>query len=540
MKRRGNYSTWLVLGVIGTLVAAAALVGNGNIKPTQEVHAQQCHYTAMATGSEELGMNILGPTYLLMQETTEFQAAGPYQGRLEITPDQNTALGATENISCDGAGQQLNLTKGSGPLALYAKNCSIHPGEVAFSITMPDECRRNASPPGISYWGMNMAEGDAPLSVTPNNGNCDCTSQSGGTLGSGSGGSSGGGGNSGGGSKHQVGAGDTASAPSGALDNNLAISYLMGHEKGPYHLTLWWPTVQGARSYRILIEHTQPLRPGASPFPAEGYSVGYSETYRGRMHYTDLGGESYGTFWPGVTVKVRVQAVGEGGNYGPPSGEVRITTHPYAELGAVQNLAASEYASTANPPGFVKVTWTKAPGQHATLWRRFGEGAVILYKKDGEAYSQSRQARMAWDANMSRTPFHATTPRLEPGTRYCFQVTPFRANMPDGEPAETCYTTQTIEAPGAPEITGIERDGAYMDIRWDSDAVFDAVKLKFTSTQGDIDATVDEEGYQYGGYVRWGALPTGRKYCVSIAGVVGAGAGAQQGPFSEEVCEPGA
>ena len=206
MKRRGNYSTLLVLGVIGALVAAAALVGNGNIKPTHEAHAQQCHYSAMATGSEELGMNILGPTYLHMQETTAFEAAGPYQGRLEITPDQNTALGATENISCDGAGQQLNLTKGSGPLALYAKNCSIHPGEVAFSITMPDECRRNASPPGISYWGLNMAEGDAPLSVTPNNNaNCDCSNQgnggggnNGGNGGNGGGGN-GGGGNSGGG-----------------------------------------------------------------------------------------------------------------------------------------------------------------------------------------------------------------------------------------------------------------------------------------------------------------------------------------------------
>ena len=521
---------------------------------TADWHTHKAATTAeMATGADELGMKIAGPTSLLPEQTTTFEFRGPYEGQLVITPDAKTALGSSEaEAVCNGAGQAVNLTKGSGAIALYATNCRDEIGGVGFNVDMPDECRRQASPPGHTDFEYTSAEEPVPTTeqTTPQQTVPECVrdstnpsnNQQGQNTGNGNSDNSGGngGGNKPGGHEYyiggggyHVGAGETATEPTGSEEISLEVDYLMLDEVGPYHVLAWWPTVQGAQHFRVVVEAQGTPRAGAGTLPAAGWKVPYGASYAGRMHSIVFGGEGTG-LWPGGTYQVRVQAIGPNGDYGPMSEAKTVTTYHATELGAVTNIRASERQG--GQAGFVTINWDRSPGQDSSLRDR-QDSVVVQYKKAGESYIASRTARVDRHGGGLRTPLKAFTPRLEQSTEYCFRITPKRVNMPDGEPAELCYTTRELQPPPKPTIENIERSGGWLAINFKTNVVFDSVKVLLTAEGNTMTRTIEEEGYAYSSYIRIGAIPTNRSYCIQLTGFVGDGASKLEGEPSDEVCE---
>ena len=553
VERQRRFVRFLTLGVVIVALATMSMTSTGGQQETRPAHAQGCHYSEMATGSEELGLKIAGPSSLLPSQTTMLEFRGPYEGQLSLSPDAHTALGASEaEAVCSGAGQPLNLTKGSGTLALYATNCRDEIGGIAFDVDMADECRRHASPAGRTTFEYSSSEHAIPTTQpsTPEQTAPQCVpappannQQQGQSPASGNPSNSGGGGYNSQqnsqqsspikynmpGAAHDLPADSLADPLTGIERADLAVTGMMADEMGPYHIAVWWESVPGAEHVRVLVEG------GNGEFPANGWKVPFWDSVRGRSYSVIIGGEGVAGFAPGTTLTVRVQAVDYHGNYGPPSAPKTVKTYPYRELGAVQNLQV--YDPPGGQPGYVRVKWNRAHGQQASIGTR-QDSVSVQWRKSNEEYSEARTVGVAWRMGRAHDPFEAYPPRLEHGHTYHFRVTPKRTYMPDGTPAEATITLPPATPPAPPTLTGVRRtsEDKWVIINFKADISFDSVKLHVKSDLLDVTYDIDEERKAYCCLVSTAVNPND-KFCYRIAGVTGEGANALQGEFSEEMCE---
>ncbi len=543
MGRQRRFISLVPLGLVVVTLVAIAMTSTSGLQDGRLAHAQGCHYSEMATGSDELGMRIAGPTSLLPEQTTSFEFRGPYEGQLVITPDANTALGGSEaDAVCSGASQAVNLTKGSGTTTLYATNCRDEIGGIGFDVDMVDECRRNASPTGRTTFGYTSSEDPVPTTQqpTPQQTAPQCvpgTTTPGNNQQQGQNPGNGGGDTQQNspikynmpGAAHDLPPDRVADPLTGTEQADLAVTSMMADEMGPFHIAVWWKAVPGAAHYRVLVEG------GNGGFPADGWEVPFSDSFRGRSHSVIIGGEGVGGFAPGARVTVRVQAVDQYGNHGPPSAPKTLNTYAYRELGAVQNLRV--YEPRGGQPGYVRVKWNKAPGQESSIGTR-QDSVAIQWRKENEQYSEARTIGVATRMGRAKDPFEAYPPRLEMGQTYHFRVTPKRTYMPDGTPAEATITLPPATPPPAPTITDVTRKEGdkWVTINFDADLSYDSLKVHVKSETFETTYTIDEEKRSYCCLVRF-VVFRNDSYCFRVAGVTGEGANAMQGEFSEAMCE---
>ena len=155
MERRRQFRSLMSLGIVAVLAAAVAMDGT-NLHQPDKADAQGCPYTQMESGAEELGFTSTTGTFTRPKENAHLAFAGPYRGTLVLSPDKDTAISTTDDVTCDSAGSTVNLEKSNATFNFYARNCKNVPDEVRFIVDMVDECRRPAQRTNFS---VNMNDG---------------------------------------------------------------------------------------------------------------------------------------------------------------------------------------------------------------------------------------------------------------------------------------------------------------------------------------------------------------------------------------------
>ncbi len=558
MERRRQFRSLMSLGIVAALVGAVALASSGVQQPAKVcAQAPQCHYTQMANGAQELGYTSPTGTFVRPDQTATLEFNGPYQGTLVISPEAETAIGTAEDVTCASDGQDVTLEKGSGTLTFYAKNCGTIPDEIRFNVDMVDECRRPAQ---RTEFSVNINDGQQTYNsqCQTQQQQCNCQPQNGGGNtggGSNTGGGNTGGGNTGGGNTGggNTGGGNTGGGNTGggswspgsfaggqnydgtctdagyAGMRDAPFAYSGAYERGPYQFQVGWSWAECEPEiglYRVHVEHddTQELPDGVGALRKK---VWEADTPGDVLTRIMIGGQGVSGFGPGVTFKVRLEAVPVGETSGTMSDTVTVTTYETAELGAVGNIRLLPYSS-----GDLGLIWDHAPGMDDSSHRNI----------DVQYYSvEQRGAGGSYAHYKDTTRERVGLPQTAAGTELCFRVTAKRRGLSDGTPAEKCVTVPEItQIPPALTITKTlqiysDKVGFHFSHKPPPDVY--NVKAELIFENGD---TVSKEARSimgaFRGYTGVRVALDGRAFCIRIAAVIGDGPRRVDGEFSAPRC----
>ena len=324
---------------------------------------------------------------------------------------------------------------------------------------------------------------------------------------------------------------DDACSLTGEEKASLAMGQISGNELGPNGLRAWWRGAPGAIYYCLVV--TNPSG-GLGGSPPDGWKV--------PDHLAWIGLDSYQVMVSGLgglvangQYDVQVRAIDAAGDHGPLSRAVRIRTYPHDELGAVTDVRVVEYLEVLGY-GAVRVYWGPAPGHYPGRYLVEGKDRIkVEWRESGGTYSE---ANTAWYGFYSNAPvvafWYVTVGGLEPGETYDFRVTPYRINMPDGDPAEGTRTLSPLSAPSAPVLSSITVGQHYITLGVTLERAVDNLVLGLTNPNGFY--TEFDEGRKYLTSLLSVPRTAPGEACFKARGSVGSGASALTGPWSEEVC----
>ena len=536
---------YLVLSTffIAILGFATSLDTPGLAWQPQPAEAQSaiCLVTQPGVPNTQLQLQETESAILTTGEANPFLLTGSYIGQVSILPGVGAAVSTSKSdLSCNKAGHSIAFNKSTPSVSIWVLRCSsrahirITTRKPAICILMESTGESITTPPPPSYWTpgsevkISKPSANIPFlpipeetQQTPDPNNQAPNPQA---------------------PKQTVNI-NSISPPcdtTGQLLPDLTMRTVGATDYGPRHLAIAWSTELTVipHAFCITIEHLDPnsVPPGIDTFPTTGFIAGWQETWKRRLTYwvhgATIGGNNLPGMYPGGTYLLHIQALEANGDYGPRM-TAQATTNPLETLGPVTNPKAWEKPQSRI--GSVSISWEAGNGHDSILDLQLGETVTVEWRQQGETYSSDRITQ-AYTYNGSQAigpTFRAFLPRLEPDTEYTFRFIPKKVNLNDGPPTEVTYQTRKLQAPPAPEITEMYFD-LWLRLNINLPVGVDALKVYVRS--GTDNTVIDAQGGTYNFIMRINIPYYYQENCVMIAGIIGTGHDAIEGPKSDEVC----
>ena len=456
MKTHINTKPLARIITVATVVAAVAVLsGIANISPAPVLAQGSCPYAQTDLASTDLGFTIARAMNWSTGNVNAFRMEGPYVGGLGISAVGGTKVSTSDGFGCSSGTQSLSITKGTGPVDLFASKCDPDETKLEFRITMPDQCDRNGgrvqSTSRFKWRGGEEGADDDGNAQPPANGNQPGT--------------------------------ETGNEPrpptttpyvptetmqldpntpgceiTGTENPALAFRTMNAGQDGPRHLNVGWTTSEEMEAIRFCmrIEHKFPeqVPNGVADFPEDGFKVSWMRSWlsthrRYRTFGMKVGGDDFPGMYPGATYIVSMLAIGNDGDYGPAS-SAEVSSSSLESLGSVTQVHASQPYSF--DPDVVKLRWQGAAGHPRFLYPSEGTTVTIEWKEAGNSYSPERMEEVKPNNGYQVLPsaLYWGEPRiwyswsvrsLEMGKTYTFRLIPKSPNYGDGPPAEITYRT---------------------------------------------------------------------------------------------------
>ena len=506
-----------------------------------EAQSATCLVTQQGPPDTQLQLQETESSILTTGEANPFLLTGSYIGPVSMLPGAGAAVSTSESsLSCNKAGHRIAFNKSTPSVSIWVLRCSsrahirITTRKPAVCILMESTGESITTPPTPPSWtrgsedqlskpssntpallipeeiqqtpeqnnqGSNLQAPDETININSISPPCDTTGQ---------------------------------------LLPDLVMRTVHATDYGPRHLAIGWSTELAVipHAFCITIEHLDPhaVPPGIDNFPTTGFIAGWHETWKRRLtywvHRATIGGSDLPGMYPGGTYLLHIQALAANGDYGPRM-TAQPTTNPLETLGPVTN--AKVWEKPQSRIGSVSVSWEAGNGHDSILDLQLGETVTVEWRKQGETYSSDRITQ-AYTYNGSQVigpTFRAFLPRLEPDTEYTFRFIPKKVHLNDGPPTEITYRTRKLQAPPAPEITEMYFD-LWLRLNINLPVGVDAIKVYVRS--GTDNTVIDAKGGSYNFIMSINIPYYYQENCVMIAGIVGTGNDAIEGPKSDEVC----
>ena len=550
----------LAIPVFAIIAITTAYTGSSPDWRTNPAEAQSaaCLITQKGEPDTQIALVSTDSDALVLNTPNQFHLTGSFAGTVTILPGTGAAVSTSEaDLTCNRSGSRIFVDKNASSVPIWVERCSTR-DHIRITSRQPATCillesygKSTSRPPRPVSWltrqdqtkttapigngddDSNQTPPDSTTTTNPTPVTTTPVTKPPTTIPSGN--------------LHaptallNLNENSPPCNTTGQLDPSLALRTITADDHGPKSLDISWTTHISLLPYSfcITLEHELAFAvpTGVEHLPDTGFIAGWHETWKSRGHYwthrATIGGDDLPGMYPGGTYLVHIQALEANGDYGPRI-TARASTNPLTTLGPVRN--ARVWEERQSRVGIVLLSWNAGDGHPSTLDLQKGENVLIDWRKQGQEYSPDRTSQgYSYNGSQIRGPlFRAFLPRrLNPDTEYTFRFIPTKDNLTDGPPVEVTYRTRRLEAPPAPTITAITF-GVWMDLYIDLSVGMDGLMMYVRS--GTDSQRLITKGGSYS-YIKRVNIPyLYQENCVMLAGIVGTGEDAIEGPKSEEFC----